>query len=337
MLPDVADQYQVMLYVYVATFAAYTWDWLMSIPEEYTFVRKAGFNAPNAAYFLSRFGTFCSCLTNTIRIAPIDNCNALKYVEGVFIEIAIPATSLLFLFRVKAIYNHSKIITAFFGFLWIAIAGLSILIMLGITRDHIPYTRRCTEGLAHTYTMVPIILTAVYDTLIFIAISYRMISLSMLDGPWSARVKSFFTGKGLHYLSRAMLQSGQAYYFITIGVAIASTALILAPSVPSEIKPILGSTYFALASSMACRVFRALLLGTIKDPHMNVARPAAINPKNSADSGTTSKRDKTCLSSLVINVEVEMDTRADSYDGHTCWDGQSSKGDDKRHDPSDQV
>jgi hypothetical protein len=67
-------------------------------------------------------------------VAPIDNCNALKYAEGVFAEIAIPATSLLFLFRVKAIYNHSRIVTAFFGFLWIAIAGLSILIMLGITR-----------------------------------------------------------------------------------------------------------------------------------------------------------------------------------------------------------
>jgi hypothetical protein len=90
---------------------------------------------------------------------------------------------------------------------------------------------------------------------------------------------------------------------------------------------------------MACRVFRALLLGTIKDPQMNAAaaRPAANNYQNSADSGTRSKRDKTCLSSLVINVEVEMDTRADSYDGHTCWDVQSSKGDDKRDDVSDQV
>jgi hypothetical protein len=86
-------------------------------------------------------------------------------------------------------------------------------------------------------------------------------------------------------------------------------------------------------------VFRALLLGTIKDPQMNAAaaRPAANNYQNSADSGTRSKRDKTCLSSLVINVEVEMDTRADSYDGHTCWDVQSSKGDDKRDDVSDQV
>jgi hypothetical protein len=129
------------------------------------------------------------------------------------------------------------------------------------------------------------------------------------------------------------------YHSVTIGVAITSTALLLAPSIPREIKPLLGRTYFALASAMACRVFRALILGIIKDPHANAAvtRPADINHQNRADNSTTSKRDKTCLSSLVINVEVEMDTRADSYDGHTCWDGQSSKGDDKQHDVSDQV
>ena len=166
-------------------------------------------------------------------VAPIGNCNALKYVEGVFAEIAIPSTSLLFLFRVKAIYNHSRIVKAFFDFLWLAIACLSILIMIGRTTgmylvvqcdvcgdnysvDRIPYTRRCTEGLAHVYTMVPIILTAVNDTLIFIAISYRMVSLSMVSGTWSARAKSFFTGDGLHHLSKALLQSGQVYYLSVV-------------------------------------------------------------------------------------------------------------------------
>jgi hypothetical protein len=41
---------------------------------------------------------------------------------------------------VKAVYNHSKIITTFFGILWLAILGLSILIMLGITGgEHLGY------------------------------------------------------------------------------------------------------------------------------------------------------------------------------------------------------
>ena len=64
-------------------------------------------------------------------VAPIDNCDALRYVAGVFAEISVPSTSLLFFFRVRAIYGNSRIITAFFGFLWVAIAGLSILIMFG--------------------------------------------------------------------------------------------------------------------------------------------------------------------------------------------------------------
>ena len=60
--------------------------------------------------------------------------------------------------------------------------------------------------------MIPIILTIVYDTLIFFAISYRVVSISMVSNTWSARVKSFVRGDGLHDLSKALLHSGQTYY-----------------------------------------------------------------------------------------------------------------------------
>jgi hypothetical protein len=71
-------------------------------------------------------------------VAPIAHCWVLKYVEGIFFEIGVPATSLLFFFRVKAVYNHSRVITAFFGILWLAIAGLTILVMLGIEGGEYP-------------------------------------------------------------------------------------------------------------------------------------------------------------------------------------------------------
>ena len=122
-------------------------------------------------------------------------------------------------------------------------------------------------------------------------------------------------------------------------MAIASIVFIFAPSVPGEIKPILGWVYFALSSAMACRVFRAVLLGLIKDPHINVsvARPAATSQNDTVNNGPTSKHDKTCLSSLVVNVAVEMDTRADSYDEDTLW-SRNPTGDDKRmHDASSRV
>jgi len=57
----------------------------------------------------------------------------LKYVQGVFSEIGVPATSLLFFFRLKAVYMHSRIIITIFGIFWLAIAGLSVFHMLSIT------------------------------------------------------------------------------------------------------------------------------------------------------------------------------------------------------------
>jgi hypothetical protein len=68
-----------------------------------------------------------------LQVILTDNCTSLKYVEGIFFAIGGPATSLLFFLRVRAVYNRSRIITTFFGILWLGIAGTSVLIMLGIT------------------------------------------------------------------------------------------------------------------------------------------------------------------------------------------------------------
>ena len=65
-------------------------------------------------------------------VVPLDNCEIVKYIECVFSVIALPATSLLFFFRVKAVYRHSRIIITIFGIFWLAIAGLSILLTFSI-------------------------------------------------------------------------------------------------------------------------------------------------------------------------------------------------------------
>ncbi|KIM88413.1 hypothetical protein PILCRDRAFT_3403 [Piloderma croceum F 1598] len=308
--PDVADQFQIICYVNVATLSALTWDWLMAIPEEYKIIRKVGFSKPNITYLLSRNVWFLSINHD------LQNCMALKYVEGVFLEIGVPATSLLFLFRVRAVYNNSRIITAFFGLLWMAISGLSVLILLGVTRDRIPYTQRCTEGPTPKYSTVPIIVTAVNDTLVFLAISYRMISSAMVSSTWKARAKSFITGDGLLHLSKALLKSGQVYYFATIGVAISMTALIFAPGIPGTMKPVLGSVYFALSGTMACRVYRELLLGTLIDPQLNttniVSFYGAASDIRDHDASSHDCSLSRCSSKLAIDVGVETHLRGDA-------------------------
>jgi len=114
-------------------------------------------------------------------------------------------------------------------------------------------------------------------------------------------------------------------------VAIASTVLMLSPGIPGQIKPILGSTYFSLSSAMACRVFRAVLLGHIKDPQVTVAKitsvvSAGTNNQHctSDDYTTTSRYGKYGLSSnSKIGVAIEMDRKVDTFDGYTLWESYS--------------
>ena len=129
-----------------------------------------------------------------------------------------------------------------------------------------------------------------------------MVSTAMVGSTWRARTKSFFTGEGLFYLSKALLQSGQVYYLsvfwlhlcqyiywsnlyasITIGVAIFASALVLSGNIPRPFHPILSSPYFALGSAMACRVFRIVILGIMEDTRVNTLGIGNFNRSATSD------------------------------------------------------
>lgn len=231
---------------------AYSWDWLMCLSEEYQIYRRSGMTLPNIAYILSRWARQRNTILNTTRrakrclsvgslgfctsctvwaVAPVAHCQVLEYVICSFYAISLPATSALFFFRVKAVYSDSKIVTLFFGALWFLVALLSILLMLAVKSSeyihvlgwisdklhiptgHIPFTTRCHESIVKEYVSVPTIITAVYDTLVFLAISWRVISYTVEGYTWQARSRSFFKGTGLHSVSKALLRAGQLYYW----------------------------------------------------------------------------------------------------------------------------
>ena len=67
------------------------------------------------------------------------------------------------------------------------------------------------------------------------------------------------------------------YDSITIGVAIIASVLILCGNIPVELQAILVPPYCALASAMACRVFRVVFLGVMEDTE-DTSRPTTSNP-----------------------------------------------------------
>ena len=78
--------------------------------------------------------------------------------------------------------------------------------------QHIGPTNRCINTGIHAFGFVPIVINAVNDTLIFVAISYKILTDTTLGDTWRARARSFYAANGLPRLSKALLQGGQLYY-----------------------------------------------------------------------------------------------------------------------------
>jgi hypothetical protein len=122
-----------------------------------------------------------------------------------------PAVCGLFFVRLSAIYAGNKYIMTFFGLCWLGILGIFIFdtttVLSRFRNDSTSF--QCFS--VKNYDAWEYIATALYDTLIYIAISWQLASLGMNDG-WKYRLKSFVTGGGLSGLARVLLRSGQTYY-----------------------------------------------------------------------------------------------------------------------------
>ena len=147
---------------------------------------------------------------------PVAHCNALLCAIGSCYVVAVSSTSALFFFRVKGVYGNNKYVTTLFGFLWFTLFGLSFLVPPAIKGTHIGTTQRCIITSVANYAPTPVVLNTIIDTIVFLAISFRITSYSIVGDTFKTRVQSFWSGDGLPQFSRSLLQGGQLYYSFVI-------------------------------------------------------------------------------------------------------------------------
>ena len=158
----------------------------------------------------------------------MDTCQPISAVLGIAVVLSIGSSSLLFLFRVRAVYMKSVRITAVFGLLWLATVAVAILtdvnIRTGSCRPfttcralivplpaHLLGTNICVDKNPTRYRL-QVYATFLNDTTVFLAITYRLTADAAVGDDWRSRLLSVVRGRGLHQLSRSLLQSGQLYY-----------------------------------------------------------------------------------------------------------------------------
>ncbi len=157
--------------------------------------------------------TYLCKMTSIVPAAPIRNCSHLKTIADVFYPVALGCTVLLFFFRLRAIYKRNGIVVGCFFVLCCGVLACTILLPVGMSGAAVTQTYYCMDGDISAYSYAAIIAPWVYDTLVFIAISWRLMqNASIKSGNIKENLQVITYGKYLPTLSKSLLLDGQRYY-----------------------------------------------------------------------------------------------------------------------------
>ncbi|KAJ3506386.1 hypothetical protein NLJ89_g6893 [Agrocybe chaxingu] len=212
--PDIAFQVTVATYVVVGTTSVILWDVLIHLTDDYRLLAYFTVNLPTIVYFISRLAA-SACLSGYLILATIpigaENCNLVNKVVSSLVPVATPATSLLFFFHVRAIYNN-KFVVAFFSLMWLAVVAGSATTLGGAYRALGPTDYCVQDGTLPWYTSAAAIAPLVNDFCLYVAIIWRVVQNSYAEDTMKNRFRTMLFGDYLPVLSRALLQKGQAYF-----------------------------------------------------------------------------------------------------------------------------
>ncbi|KAF9050303.1 hypothetical protein BJ165DRAFT_1577549 [Panaeolus papilionaceus] len=269
--PELAIQTTNSTYILVGSTAVFMWDLLDNIPNDYRILTKYKFSVANVVYIISRLGALGLVLSATLftSSAITTDCDRFFKIVGAFYPITIPATSLLFLFRLKAVFNGNTVIVTFFLVVWTALLAMSIAIPWGIDGANIGPTQYCVASGVKNFVSAPTVMAFASDTLILFAISWKLMTTSSVSHRGIRGVKGMILGHYLPSFSRALLQSGQRYYTVTVSLNLLAVAMLFAPAIPPIYHVVFVGPNVALMNIMACRVFRDTKFGLIQDTSMS--------------------------------------------------------------------
>ncbi|TFK38699.1 hypothetical protein BDQ12DRAFT_605162 [Crucibulum laeve] len=194
----------------------FMWDTVINLEDDYQLFFKHEIWPPTVVYYLSRLVvTLTSILASLVlQIQNIKDCQALLTVIYVSIVPTVLMTSMLFLLQVRAVYHDSKVAIRLFVLLWLVVSGVSILTSVIFLGAHAGTTQQCNIAVPRNTKAIEClaILLLINDTIVFLAISYQVLTFPLIDYSLKSWAKVFFNKESLPTILHLLLQSGQHYY-----------------------------------------------------------------------------------------------------------------------------
>ena len=144
--------------------------------------------------------------------APTGNCAAFEHIGDAWYPMSLSFSALLFFLRLRAIYNRNRIIVACYFVLWLGLVGTTILIPIVISGASIGPTKYCVDADVPNSSYAAIFAPLIHDTLVFVAISWRLTQNAHMELNFKEGFKIAAFGKYLPAFTQSLLKDGQRYY-----------------------------------------------------------------------------------------------------------------------------
>ena len=154
----------------------------------------------------------CTLSYMTLPDYPIDHCElAVQMVTTAFV-LSRASTAFLMYFRLCAVYNMNTFVVLFFGFTWLSVIGGAAATFSGMKPAYIGNTKYCTCAVNHPYVIATSVIDCINDTLILLAIMYKLGKADIRRTPVSQLSSAWKPTGHLQGFIRAFLQDSQIYY-----------------------------------------------------------------------------------------------------------------------------
>ena len=147
---------------------------------------------------------------------PVISCHKLGKSSGVLFLLSVTSTSLLFFFRIRAVFSGNPWIVAFFAGLWLAVAAACLTVIIGVDGINIGPTNYCIDGQFKPFVAAATIVPLINDTLVFLAITWRLFCNSCAPHTAENGIRHLVFSDYMPIFFKAMLRDGQAYYLLLV-------------------------------------------------------------------------------------------------------------------------
>lgn len=134
-------------------------------------------------------------------------------VVNAWCPLALASSAYLFFLRLRAVYSREKVIVAIFFFFWVGLLAAVIFVPFAISGGPSGSTEYCRYSSLAKYAPIAQIGPLAYDTLVFLAISWKLSHNSPSSNVNAGEsLKAIVFGRNLPVFTKMLLRDGQLYY-----------------------------------------------------------------------------------------------------------------------------